>query len=193
VIIATEPWAAATLLRPLDESAADALEAIPCPPVSVVALGYGASARAQIPDGFGVLISRGEGFRMLGNLWETSIYAGRGPAGGILVRAMFGGAVDDSIGALDAVEMLALATREVTRIYGLTVEPIFSEVVRIDRAIPQYEVGHAGRVAAVERAVALMPGLEVTGFGLRGVAFGDAASDGVRTGGRVGRWLASAG
>jgi oxygen-dependent protoporphyrinogen oxidase len=191
VVIATEPWVAASLVRPLDASAADALGAIPCPPVTVVALGFDSSARARIPDGFGVLISRGEDIRMLGNLWETSLYPGRGPAGGILVRAMFGGAVDESIGALDEAEMLTLARREVAQLYRLTAEPVFEHVVRLERAIPQYVVGHALRVAAVERAVESMPGLAVTGFGLRGVAFGDAAADGVRTGDDLGRRLAT--
>jgi oxygen-dependent protoporphyrinogen oxidase len=191
VIVAAEPWAAAALIQSLDAPAGAALAAIPCPPVTVVALGFDASARDRIPDGFGVLIGRGEGLRMLGNLWETSLYPGRGPAGGILVRAMFGGAVDASIGALDANEVLALARQEVAKLYGLTVAPVFEEVVRLDRAIAQYEVGHGGRVAAVERAEQSMPGLGVTGFGLRGVAFGDAAADGVRTGERIGRWLAA--
>jgi oxygen-dependent protoporphyrinogen oxidase len=192
VIIATEPWAAAELLRSLHATAADALAAIPCPPVTVVALGFGSKARAQIPDGFGVLIARGEGIRMLGNLWETSLYPGRGPAGGILVRAMFGGAVDASIGELGESEVLELAKREVAQLYGLSAAPVFEQVVRIDRAIPQYEVGHALRVEAVDSAMQSLPGLAVTGFGLRGVAFGDAAADGVRTGESIGRWLANA-
>jgi oxygen-dependent protoporphyrinogen oxidase len=190
VIVAAEPWAAASLLRPVDASAADALGAIPCPPVAVVALGFDHTARSRIPDGFGALISRGEGFRMLGNLWETSLYPGRGPIGGILVRAMFGGAVDTSISALGDPELLALGKREVAKLYGLTVEPVFAQVVRLEHAIPQYEVGHGARVAAVERAVTAMPGLAITGFGLRGIAVGDAAADGVRTGENVGRWLA---
>lgn len=191
VIVATEPWATAQFMRPLDAPAADALGAIPCPPVTVVALGFDASARSRIPDGFGVLITRGEGFRMLGNLWETSLYPGRGPEGGILVRAMFGGAVDEAIGGLDEAQMLTLAKAEVSRLYGLADAPVFEQVVRLQRAIPQYTVGHAGRVATVERAVAALPGLAVTGFGLRGVAFGDSAADGVRTGETMGRWVAA--
>ena len=191
LIIAAEPFAAAELLRPLAAEAADALEEIPCPPVTVVALGYDGAARANIPEGFGVLVSRGEGLRMLGNLWESSTYPGRAPTGGILVRAMFGGAADPAIGALDDAAMLELARREVALIYALATAPVFTAVVRIARAIPQYEPGHANRVAAVERAADSMPGLAVTGFGLRGVAFGDAAADGVRTGERIGRLLAS--
>lgn len=189
VILAAEPWASADLLRPLASDAADALSAVPCPPVSVVALGFGPGSRARIPDGFGVLIARGEGFRMLGNLWETSLYPGRGPAGGILVRAIFGGAVDEAMGALDDDETLALARDEVSRLYGLSLTPVFEQVVRVPRAIPQYEVGHRKRVAAVERAVESLPGLGITGCGLRGVAFADAAVDGVRTGDALGRWV----
>lgn len=191
VVIATEPWVSAALMQSVDHGAADALAGIPCPPVTVVALGFDAAARARIPDGFGVLIARGEGFRMLGNLWETSLYPGRGPDGGILVRAMFGGAVDAQIGALGETEMLRLAREEVSRLYGLALEPTFTQVVRLPRAIPQYEVGHAARVAAVEHALDSTPGLAITGFGLRGVAFGDAAADGVRTGEAMGRTLAS--
>ena len=191
LIIATEPFAAAPLLRPLSATAADALDAIPCPPVAVVALGYDVAAAARIPDGFGVLISRGEAVAMLGCLWETATYPGRGPAGGVLVRAMFGGAVDPGIGPLDDAALLELAKREVAHVCGVGAAPVFSHVVRIARAIPQYDIGHASRVAAVERATAAMPGLGVTGFGLRGVAFGDAAADGVRTGAALGDWLAA--
>lgn len=192
LVLATEPFAAAALLRPLLPAAADALDAIPCPHVTVVGLGYTAAAASAIPDGFGALISRGEGIRMLGNLWETSIYPGRGPAGGVLVRAMFGGAIDPSIGEIDDGAVLELAKREIGRLYGLSAGPVFHEVVRLPRAIPQYEIGHAARVAAVERGAGSVPGLAVTGFGLRGVAFGDAATDGVRTGEAIGRRLTMA-
>lgn len=191
VILATEPWMSAELLQPLSAPAAGALGAIPCPPVTVVALGYGTEARARIPEGFGVLIARDQGFRMLGNLWETSLYPGRGPEGGILVRAMFGGAVDEAIGALTEDEALELAKREVSRLYGLTHAPVFEQVVRWQRAIPQYTVGHAKRLGVVEQALQTLPGLGVTGNGLRGVAFADAAADGLRTGEVIGRWLAS--
>lgn len=189
VVLATEPWVSATLMGPVHEAAAHALASIPCPPVTVIALGFGPEVRPQVPDGFGVLIARGEGFRMLGNLWETSLYPGRGPDGGILIRAMFGGAVDPEIGNLSDDVVLALARDEVRRLYGLRQEPRFAAVVRVPRAIPQYECGHRRRVAVVEAALDGLPGLAVTGNGLRGVAFADAAADGVRTGERMATWI----
>ena len=182
VVLAGEPWASAMLLRDVAPEAAAQLDAIPCPAVTVAALGFAPPAAARVPAGFGVLITRGEGYRMLGNLWETHLYPGRGPAGHVLVRAMYGGAVDPEAGAASEADVLAMARAEIARLYGVTDAPVFDQVVRVPRAIPQYEVGHRERVAAVERAVSALPGLSVTGFGLRGVAFADAATDGVRTG-----------
>ena len=182
VILAGEPWAMASLMQPHDPALAAELTAISCPPVAVVALGFGPAAAARVPAGFGVLIARGEGFRMLGNLWETHLYHGRGPAGHVLVRAMFGGAVDPEAGAMSETELAALARAEIARLYGMTDAPVFEHVVRVPRAIPQYEIGHSARVARIADAIEGLHGLSMTGNGLRGVAFADAASDGVRIG-----------
>ena len=126
---------------------------------------------------------------MLGTLWETHLYDGRGPAGHLLVRAMFGGAVDPDAGALPEAELAALARAEVAKLYGLSDKPLLEHVVRVPRAIPQYELGHAARVARVTAAIDALPGLSITGNGLRGVAFADAASDGVRVGQAAARRL----
>lgn len=185
VILAGEPWAMAALVRPLDHAAAAELEAIPCPPIAVVALGFAPGAAERIPAGFGVLIARDEGFRMLGNLWESHLYPGRSPEGHVLVRAMLGGAVDPDIGALSDDVVLQLAREEVARLYGITDPPVHVRIERVARAIPQYLLGHGERVARIERALACFPNLDATGFGLRGVAFADAASDGVTVGERM--------
>ncbi|MEX0909624.1 MAG: protoporphyrinogen oxidase, partial [Gemmatimonadaceae bacterium] len=193
VVLAGEPWAMAPLLRPHDEQAAAELAGIACPPVGVVALGFGPAAAAKLPVGFGMLIARGEGFRMLGTLWETHLYDGRGPAGHLLVRAMFGGAVDPDAGALSEPDLAARARAEVARLYRLSDTPQLEHVVRVPRAIPQYEIGHSARVARITTAIDALPGLSITGNGLRGVAFADAASDGVRVGDAAARRLTEPG
>ena len=185
VVLAAEPWASAELLRALDPAAAAQLAAIPCPFVGIVALGYGPSALKRVPIGFGVLFSRGEDIRMLGNLWETQVYPGRGPEGHVLIRALFGGSVDQDASSFDADQLSALARAEIAQLYGISDAPVFEYVKRIPRAIPQYEIGHRERVVRVERALEALPGLAMTGSGLRGVAFADAASDGVQCGERV--------
>ena len=119
---------------------------------------------------------------MLGNLWEAQLYPGRGPAQHALVRTMYGGAVDPEAGVLSEGELLALARKEVGQLYGIAETPVMEQVVRWPRAIPQYEIGHSARVNRIEAAVAALPGLAITGNGLRGVSFADAATDGLRTG-----------
>lgn len=193
IVFAGEPWATADLLAPHDAVFGADLRAINCPPVSVVALGYAPPAASRVPQGFGVLISRGEGFRMLGNLWETRIYPERGPEECVMVRAMFGGSVDEGVGGLAEDALVALTRDEVERLYGISDAPVFEHVVRWPRAIPQYEMGHLARVGRIEQAAAAMPKVWITGNGLRGVSFADAASDGVRTGEAAVRALGGAG
>ena len=79
VALAGEAWHMAPLLRgPVPEVARE-LEALDAPGLSVVALGYGAEALARAPRGFGALIQREEGFRILGVLWDTHLFPGRSP------------------------------------------------------------------------------------------------------------------
>lgn len=193
VVLATEPWAAAAMLRELDRDAAARLDAIPCPPVAVVALGYGPEALERVPRGFGVLIPRGEGYRILGVLWDTHLFPGRSPEGRLLVRAMLGGGVDPAIGDLGEDEIARLARDEVARLFGLSRAPVYEKAVLWRRAIPQYELGHLERMRAVEQALATRPGLLLAGNGYYGVSFAKAGAHGLAQGRRAARFLGAPG
>jgi oxygen-dependent protoporphyrinogen oxidase len=182
VLLAGEPWAMAPLLRPLSAAAADDLEGIYCPPVTVVGLGYAEGDCPTVPRGFGVLITRGEGYRMLGNLWDSYIFPHRSPEGHVLIRLMLGGAVDPDAGRLSEDQAIALARTEVARMYRIAATPRFERAVRWPRAIAQYELGHLARVARVDAAARALGGVVIGGSGLHGVSFADAAVSGVRCG-----------
>jgi len=192
VILAAEPWAAAAMLRELVPAAAARLDEIPCPPVAVVALGYGAEALDRIPRGFGVLIPRGEGYRILGVLWDTHLFAGRSPEGRLLVRTMLGGGVDPEIGALDEAEIGRIARAEVARLFGLNQPPEYQRTTLWTRAIPQYELGHLARLAAIDRELAAHPGLFLAGNGYLGVSFAKSGGSGLARGREAARFLAAA-
>jgi oxygen-dependent protoporphyrinogen oxidase len=51
---------------------------------------------------------------------------------------------------------------------GITDDPMLVRLFRWIRATPQYTVGHAGRVAAIEERLTRYPGMFVTGSGYRG-------------------------
>lgn len=182
VILACEAWAASALVADLAPGLAAGLAEIPYPPVAVVALGYTADAARRLPSGFGVLIPRGEGYRALGVLWETSIFPGRSPEGAVLLRAMLGGAVDPEAGIADEAALVAWTRSDLRGLAGIDASPIFTHVRRWDRAIPQYVLGHQDRVRRIEAEVALQPGLFLAGNALHGVAFGKAAAAGLAAG-----------
>jgi oxygen-dependent protoporphyrinogen oxidase len=77
-------------------------------------------------------------------------------------------------------------------VLGLRGEPVLARVFRWVEATPQMEIGHAGRVARVERALSLTPGLFVTGSGLRGTGLPDNIGDARRVGASAAAFLAGA-
>jgi oxygen-dependent protoporphyrinogen oxidase len=161
----------------LDDPLAAELAGIPSAGLAVVALGYDESRLPAPLDGFGFLVPRGEGPRVLGVLWDSSIYPGRAPSGRALVRVMVGGALDPGAVCLEEAELLAIVRRDLQATMGLSADPDFVRVFRHPLGIPQYVVGHLARLARVEDRLARLPGLYVAGNGYRGVAINACAAE----------------
>jgi oxygen-dependent protoporphyrinogen oxidase len=174
VVLATPAAATAALLAPHAPAAAEALRAIPHAPVAVVCLGFRAAATGAPDlgmdlDGYGFVVARGEGIKLLGCQYDSSVFPGRAPEGGVLLRALVGGAFEPALVDADDDALRAQVTDDLRRVAGLRREP---DVVRIFRArpgIPQADGAHLARVRAVDEAVARLPGLSVIGHALRGV------------------------
>jgi oxygen-dependent protoporphyrinogen oxidase len=190
VVAAGEAFANAELIAAVAPDAAAALREIETPPVAVVALGYPPAAAAAFPTGFGVLIARDQGYRILGCIWDSQLFPGRSPDGHLLVRAMLGGAVDPEAVALDDDALLELVTGELARIFKIGAAPVFSHIARWPRAIPQYDLGHVARVRRIENEVRRVPGLFLAGNALHGVAFAKSAVTGILAGSDAAMWLA---
>ena len=170
LVIAAPPWAAAELLGPLDTELGREVAAIPSAPIAVVATGFAARDLPRPLDGFGFLVPRGQGLRMLGSLWDSSIFRRRAPEGRVLLRTMIGGAHDPEIVRLSPAAILATVRSELQAVLGIEAEPDFVRVICHSHGIPQYVPGHGQRLARIEARLALHPGLELAGFGYRGVA-----------------------
>jgi oxygen-dependent protoporphyrinogen oxidase len=170
VVLAGGAHASAAQVRHLDEPLASTLGSIQTAPMVVACLGY-VSARLSRPlDGFGFLVPRGEGPRLLGALWDSSVYPGRAPEGHALIRVMLGGAHDTAAIDLDDEELRRLVRRELGATMGLDLLPDFFHVFRHPAGIPQYTVGHLARLAAIDGRLSTLPGLFVAGNAYRGVA-----------------------
>lgn len=177
VVLTLPAPGAARLLTTLSPSAASELRNIPYVGMRVFGLGFHRFDVPRALDGFGFLIAPGERMRSLGVLWTSSIYPGRAPDDHVLIRVLAGGALDPEMMALDEEQALAIVRRDLLVTMGIAAEPTFVESAVWREAIPQYTVGHGARVAAIDRALADLPGLHLAGNAYRGVAINDCVAE----------------
>jgi oxygen-dependent protoporphyrinogen oxidase len=170
VVVSVPSPRAAPFLRTLDKELAGAVGEIRTAGLAVVALAFDAVAMGGAPHGFGFLVPRGTGPRILGCLWDSSIFPGRAPEGKVLLRAMIGGAHDpDAVG--ESEEALVTQVREDLRTtMGLTTPPLFARVYRWPLGIGQYTVGHQDRLDQVHSRLETHPGLWVAGSSFYGIS-----------------------
>ena len=87
----------------------------------------------------------------------------------MVVRASLGRFGEPGILQNSDEELAKLAAGELTKIAGLPSRPLASRVNRWDDALPQYTVGHRGRMALVREALVDSPGITVCGAAYDGV------------------------
>ncbi|MEJ2666646.1 MAG: protoporphyrinogen oxidase, partial [Deinococcales bacterium] len=177
VIVAAPAYAAAAMLEQRAPAAAEALQAIPYAGIRVVALGFPRSAVTHPLDGFGFLVPPGQGLRILGALWTSTLFPSQAPEGSVLVRALAGGMADPGFLDLSEDDAVTAVRRDLEASLGIVAEPGMTHVVSWRRGIPQYTLGHAGRVEAATEAAAAVPGLALTGNAYRGIGLNDCVRD----------------
>jgi oxygen-dependent protoporphyrinogen oxidase len=180
VIVATPAPRAAGLFSAARPELARALEAMPYAPIVVLCLGYGKEAVGHALDGFGFLVPRSEGLRSLGAIWSSAVYPQHAPDGAVSLRVLLGGAHDPEIVGATEEELRSLVERELGPALGLKGAPLLSRVYRYPLGIPQYNLGHEGRLARIDEALRELPGLYLTGNAYRGVGINDCVLDGAR-------------
>jgi oxygen-dependent protoporphyrinogen oxidase len=179
VIVATPAPAAANLLQMLSSNLASELREINYSSSVTVTLGYDRSVREALPPGFGFLIPRSEGKRMLAATFVHNKFPHRAPENRALIRCFLGGARDEAILQLPDVEIVAIVRRELKEIVGLSTEPLFVRVYKWQGAMAQYGVGHLERLERIERYRQQLSGLALAGNGYRGIGVPDCVRSGM--------------
>ena len=94
VIFSTPTDVTGRLLGQLDPSFEALLTSVEYAAVAVVSLGYPKKHVGHSLDGFGFLVPRSAGLRVLGTVWNSSLFPGRAPDGYALLTTFVGGATD---------------------------------------------------------------------------------------------------
>jgi oxygen-dependent protoporphyrinogen oxidase len=173
VVLACPGYRQSAILADLDPELAGLIQAIPYNRIAVVALGYRHGEISMSLDGFGYLTCGREGRDILGVQWCSSIYPDRAPPGTVMLRAMCGGWHRPEMVDRGDDDLLAAVRAELKRTMNVDAAPVFHHVVRWDRAIPQYHLGHLQRVSAIEDRLARHPGLYLAGNCYKGVSLND--------------------
>lgn len=178
IVCTTPAPIAARLLQPHDSQLAERLRAISYSSAATVNIAYRLSDFPQPPDGFGFVVPAIERRKIIACTFSSLKFSGRAPEGTILTRVFLGGALQERMMSLSDSEMVAAAREEFKALLGVVAEPILTHVERWPDAMPQYAVGHLGRVAEIERRAAALPGLALAGSALRGVGVPDCIHSG---------------
>jgi len=178
VVLATPARVTAPLLAPLAPAAAAALAAVPFAPLAVAALGFRARASGSLDLGmdlaaYGFVVARGEGPKVLGCQYESSIFDHRAPPGAVLLRTLHGGTFEPAVVDASDDAIAASAVADLRAIADLRVDPDFVSVWRHAAAIPQYDLGHAARLRALSDELGRLPGLHVIGQATSGAGVND--------------------
>ena len=178
VIIATAAPAAAGLLQSASAELASELRNIRYSSSVTVTLGYHGSVRAALPPGFGFLVPRSEGKRMLAATFVHNKFPFRAPEDRALIRCFLGGTRDEPVLQLSEREILAIIAEELRQIIGLTAEPLFARVYKWPAAMAQYNVGHLEHLERIEGLRRQLPGLALAGNAYRGIGVPDCVRSG---------------
>jgi oxygen-dependent protoporphyrinogen oxidase len=185
VILACPAYRQAEMLSNFDGELARCVAEIPYAPVVVLALGFRSEDLRRPADGFGFIVPQRLRRDILGVQWCSAIFPDRAPPGHTLMRVMAGGWHRPDVLEWDDARLLAAVRAELKTVMQVEAPPVFQQIVRWPRAIPQYEIDHPMRIAEIERLAGRHQGLLLTGNAYHGVALNDCTEQALHLAERV--------
>lgn len=161
------------------------------PPVASVVLGFRREDVAHPCNGFGMLIPRVEGFKILGTIFSSSLFPNRAPAGHLTLTSYVGGERYPELASLPHEKLFALTCEDLRVLLGVKGKPTFQHCVFYPRAIPQYNVGYGRYREQMTDIEGKAPGLFFAGHYRDGISLSDTIVSACKVADRVGEFLKS--
>ena len=178
-VICTLPaFTAAGVLTTLDPELAGELRTIPFSSTATVNLAYRRSDIAHPLDGYGFVVPHVEGRKIMACTLSSVKYAGRAPEDVALLRCFAGGALQPDLLDQPDETLEAQVREDLEALLGITGAPTLCRTTRYPDSMPQYNVGHLGRVARIETRLKQFPTLALAGKSYRGVGIADCIASG---------------
>ena len=165
----------------------DAFSEISYPPVAAVVLGFRREDMTHPARGFGMLIPKIEGFKILGTIFSSALFPNRAPAGHITLTSYIGGARYPELGLLPPEKLVEATLADLRVLLGVKGQPVFTHAKTWPQAIPQYNVGYGKYRDLLNNLEASASNLFFAGHYRDGVSLGDSIVSGVNIAERVGK------
>ncbi len=190
VVLATPAYEAAKLARELAPAAAKGLAGIEYAAIAGAASAYRREDVTHSLAGFGFLVPKKEQRAILGTLFSSSMFEDRAPEGVVLLTSFLGGRRNPELLAKPDAKLGQIVHGELAALVGARAQPLWTEITRWQRAIPQYTLGHLERLRPLEEAERALPGLFYCASYRGGVSVGDCVKSAHATAETVARFLA---
>ncbi len=183
VIVALPARAAAQVLRIASRELSAELASVDYSSSITIGLGYDSEVRRSLPPGFGFLVPRSEGKRLLAATFVHNKFPHRAPEDRALLRCFFAGANAENVWAFSDDDIVGIVRAELQQVLGAQVlnsctEPLFARVYKWKSAMAQYGVGHLERLERIERLRRKLPALALAGNAYRGIGVPDCVRSG---------------
>jgi oxygen-dependent protoporphyrinogen oxidase len=162
------------------------------PPVVSVVLGFRREDVAYSCAGFGMLIPKVEGFKILGTIFSSSLFPNRAPAGHLTLTSYVGGERFPELASLSPEKLYALTCEDLRVLLGVRGKPTFQHSVYYPKAIPQYNVGYGRYRDLMAEIEGKAPGLFLAGHYRDGISLSDTIVSACNVAERAGEFLRAA-
>ena len=169
VVVAAPAYAAARLLRGVQNELVEELDQIPYAGTAILLAAYQRDQIAHALDGFGVVVPLCEQRSVLAISFSSIKFSKRAPEDHVLLRVFVGGASQAELLSQDDDQLRKMVLRELEELLGARGTPQLFRIIRWTKAMPQYHVGHVDRAARIDRLVHSIPRLALAGNAYRGV------------------------
>ncbi|WP_069160025.1 protoporphyrinogen oxidase [Nocardia altamirensis] len=167
VVLATPAPVTARLLGTVAPDAAAALAGIELSSSVLVALAL--PRDTALPQNSGILVATGEPLRAKAFTLSSRKWTHLAHRETAAVRVSFGKFGDATPLSWSDADLVTAAAEDLSTVTGVPIEPLAAAVQRWPNGLAQYAPGHTDRIAAVESAIAPIPGLALAGAYLHGV------------------------
>ena len=163
VVLACPAFVSSRILKESDPDLAGALAGLSYASCATVTLAYPESAVALPSTGSGFFVPRTERLAILACSYVSRKFQGRAPHGVVVLRCFLGGAQNPGVLEREDGELADLAHATVGRLLRIAGKPSLARVHRFPESMPQYRVGQASRIEALQARAERRVGLQLAG------------------------------